>query len=546
MPWSVGSFSRFYGAVGWQTDLANNIYILASRHDTHDQDMADGVNACLTRDNQSKPTASFLPASNNAYDLGSASFIWRRIYGIHYSDGIRYDTTAAETAAVVTPVNFSFPPGAFRRYGMDPLGVSTSTAAFVTACSCNDYVYDDYPGGGTYLFNTEAVVPSYPLKVIGLMRGTIGVGTGAGTIFKAGAAMGAGKAVVSFTGFADLHIEGFKVLINNSAGQGYIGFKFAELRSSYIGKNSIFGIGSTADDTIGISFTGTGTFTGGVKVDNNYISNHLNGIKCDNSITDMMIINNTIYGTAAHTTSVGINIAHANCNGLMIIGNSFNIWKRSIKSVGSGIKQVGNRFEDANPQWEWVSGSATKHQSIGDTYIGGGVPIYDKTDTASHIVTADNFFSAQNVTNTRGYIEGNSTNARTFAMGYAQVVTFAAGNFTGSGAMTWTVTVGQVQYFAYSIVGKTMTVWCNIVNSTTGGTAGTALQIAIPGGFQAGANIQGSCVIENGGVFTSVGSWTVALGSPTIIKVFIDAAAATNWTLSATAGLSGVFVFPVA
>jgi hypothetical protein len=66
----------FYGASGWTDDKNNAVKILASRHDTHDQDLADGINSCLTRDNQAKPTSSFLPAVDNTLSLGSASFRW--------------------------------------------------------------------------------------------------------------------------------------------------------------------------------------------------------------------------------------------------------------------------------------------------------------------------------------------------------------------------------------------------------------------------------------------------------------------------------------
>jgi hypothetical protein len=76
MPWSSGTFTRFYGASGWTDDKNNAVKILASRHDTHDQDLADGINSCLTRDNQAKPTSSFLPAVDNTLSLGSASFRW--------------------------------------------------------------------------------------------------------------------------------------------------------------------------------------------------------------------------------------------------------------------------------------------------------------------------------------------------------------------------------------------------------------------------------------------------------------------------------------
>lgn len=87
MPWSgTGTYTRIYGASGWTDDKNSGVKILSSRHDTHDQDLADGINACLTRDNQAKPTSSFLPSTDNTINLGSGSFRWAQINGVSFSD----------------------------------------------------------------------------------------------------------------------------------------------------------------------------------------------------------------------------------------------------------------------------------------------------------------------------------------------------------------------------------------------------------------------------------------------------------------------------
>lgn len=85
MPWDgSGSFSRTNGtqtgATTWANarDAANNI--TASQHDTHDQDLADGIGACLTKNNESKPTAAFRPNADATYDLGSSALQWRDLY----------------------------------------------------------------------------------------------------------------------------------------------------------------------------------------------------------------------------------------------------------------------------------------------------------------------------------------------------------------------------------------------------------------------------------------------------------------------------------
>lgn len=47
MSWSSGVFTRFFGSTGWQDDKAAATKILASRHDSHDQDLAQGLNVLL-------------------------------------------------------------------------------------------------------------------------------------------------------------------------------------------------------------------------------------------------------------------------------------------------------------------------------------------------------------------------------------------------------------------------------------------------------------------------------------------------------------------
>lgn len=90
MAWSgSGTFTRVFGAGGWTNDKNNGVKILASRHDTNDQDLADGVNACLTRNNESKPTSDFLPAADNTLNLGSGSFRWASFNGATFSDFAR-------------------------------------------------------------------------------------------------------------------------------------------------------------------------------------------------------------------------------------------------------------------------------------------------------------------------------------------------------------------------------------------------------------------------------------------------------------------------
>jgi hypothetical protein len=461
--------------------------------------------------------------------------------------GLRlWPRSAAEIAAGVTPVNYGHPWGSFERYGMDPLGVTSSTSAFEVACSCNARVFDEYPGGGTYLFSTQADISAYPLTISGQAKGAIGSATGAGTTFVIASAAGSGASIIRFTSFSDVTVENIKFLTQN-LGDAQIGIRFGQLRASLIRNCSFFGPGDVTDDSTGIQFDGTSTnpseFTGGVVVDNCYLSNHQFGINMQGVITDLHIISCTLYGTVGHASSRGINIASPQITGPSIIGCGFNIWFRCIYATGSRIKQGLNRFEDANPQWEWVVGTSVENQSFGDEITGGGVPIYSTLDAHGNQVwgQAGAFAASQNIITTRAYREAS----RTFDMGYPQTVPFNAGDYTASGAMTWTVGSGNVTSFLWALTGKTLTIWLAIAGSTAGGVASTTLSVKIPGGFTAAAALQQPFTIENNGVFTSIGSVSVA-ASGTVMDFFIDAAVSGNWTLSANTGMSGFLQIPIA
>lgn len=71
MPWSAGTFTRTYGSTGWQGDNVAGTPILADRHDTNDQDLATGINACINKDGSNSMTANlnmggFIPTNLGA------------------------------------------------------------------------------------------------------------------------------------------------------------------------------------------------------------------------------------------------------------------------------------------------------------------------------------------------------------------------------------------------------------------------------------------------------------------------------------------------
>lgn len=62
MSWSGGVYTRtngtYTGSTVWASDEAAAVDIESTRHDTHDQDLATGINNCLTKDGQNAATAN--------------------------------------------------------------------------------------------------------------------------------------------------------------------------------------------------------------------------------------------------------------------------------------------------------------------------------------------------------------------------------------------------------------------------------------------------------------------------------------------------------
>ena len=106
MAWNgSGTYTRTNGtntgAETWQDDAAAGTKILSSRHDTHDEDLATAINACITQNNESKPTADFAPNTNDAYDLGTSSLKWKDLLlsGDADIDGVIKGAKGADVAS---------------------------------------------------------------------------------------------------------------------------------------------------------------------------------------------------------------------------------------------------------------------------------------------------------------------------------------------------------------------------------------------------------------------------------------------------------------
>jgi len=107
----------------------------------------DGIQGGFT---PSAIAASLIPTPTDTWNLGSPTNSWAQLYlGANAApvyDSVTgnigyYARTAAEIAAGVTPVNYSYAPGDIRRYGTNTApGTTDMTSAFQAAASCNAVV----------------------------------------------------------------------------------------------------------------------------------------------------------------------------------------------------------------------------------------------------------------------------------------------------------------------------------------------------------------------------------------------------------------------
>ena len=127
---------------------------------------------------------------------------------------------------------------------------------------------------------------------------------------------------------------------------------------------------------------------------------------------------------------------------------------------------------------------------------------------------------------------------------------FAAGDFTGNGSMTWTVTGGNRSTMKYLLTGRMLSLSFEVGGTTIGGTPSTQLRIGNGewGGFTM-ATVNNQAVLlgtaADGGAGALNGA-TVNLQNTTInTAILLQKAAAAAWTGGAGAAVSGFVSFEV-
>lgn len=217
------------------------------------------------------PSVSLVPATDNALNLGSASFSWANLYlGAAHTTVLDTATgnigsiarTAAEIAAGVTPVSFVYQPGDVRRYGADPTNTIDSTVAVQAAINVASQNLGPavYIPPGTFKITASLVIAA------GKQVNIQGAGKFLSILFATG--FTADIPVLDYQGtngsrIASIHCRGFAIWSNNNLARGisaswvinsaFDDLYFYQCRNGWVGSSS-FGNKFRNNDSFSITF----------------------------------------------------------------------------------------------------------------------------------------------------------------------------------------------------------------------------------------------------------------------------------------------------
>lgn len=104
MGWSGGTYRKGnYGTNGWTGDASLGIGIEAGRHDTQDDDFANGINACMAKDGSNAATGNLNLGANRVTNIGAGTVRTDAVQVAQIQDGaIIWCGTSGGTASAYT------------------------------------------------------------------------------------------------------------------------------------------------------------------------------------------------------------------------------------------------------------------------------------------------------------------------------------------------------------------------------------------------------------------------------------------------------------
>jgi hypothetical protein len=367
-------------------------------------------------------------------------------------------------------------------------------------------VFDDYPGGGSYLFGSEVVITRSPVTISGSAK-QIGAGSG-GTTLTLAASAGSGKAVLRTTSWAScVRIERMRMAWQ-ALNAAQIGLRFAELRASRVLDCAFVGDHSTDNTTVAIQFDGTGTYTGDVTVRDNYFAGLLRAVDLQGVCTSVRILENEMSGYVSAPAACAIRVANR-CTETLIAFNTIEGWTVGIDSSGGYLKQIANTYETNGTNFRWVRGKGNNriwNMSFAEALVSGGAPVYPINDTdACMMIGGPGRADLDMVT-----INARGLNHR-LADGHWTSEPFSPASYSADNGAEWSVTPEQQTTFRYMCIGRTMIVNFRIDAAELRGPRPSKLFIRMPQSQTALIPAGSTCYIDDGA--PAIGKMSLAEGS---------------------------------
>jgi hypothetical protein len=250
-----------------------------------------------------------------------------------------------------------------------------------------------------------------------------------------------------------------------------------------------------------------------------------------NTFTTGKIIDVDVNGTGAGASQTGLNISLTGANGTA-----------GITSYGGQISNTHSTNTSTNVAlYLNASGAATANYGL---IVNAGSVGIGKTNPGT-ILDVNGTGTFTTVNSTAYQVSGNALATTHLADVTAPTdVAFSAGNFTGGGTQTWTLTSGDQATFAYAIVGKIMTVWFDFATTSVGGGANPDLKVTIPASKSAAKAVVvgGIFYSDNGGANAQGIMYTTASGT----TLNFEKNDTSNWTAAAnTTRITGTVTIPI-